>query len=83
MTEQPVPKDWTTEFAWARRYRHNDLFRPGEHTSLNACVGVNGGPYDPIVVFSRAMGFTHGVSSFWFGIGRQLCSDKLRSERTG
>lgn len=30
----------------APTYKHNDLFRPGPVTALNACVGRNGGPYD-------------------------------------
>lgn len=31
-----------------RRYldSFNNLFRPGPNTSMNACVGTNGGPYD-------------------------------------
>ncbi|HXI14538.1 MAG TPA: hypothetical protein VNM92_18125 [Thermoanaerobaculia bacterium] len=31
---------------FARKYKHNDLFRPSNNTRLNACVGTNGGPYD-------------------------------------
>ncbi len=27
-------------------YSYNSLFRPGPNSSLNACVGANGGPYD-------------------------------------
>ncbi|MCP5134411.1 MAG: hypothetical protein H6976_12655 [Gammaproteobacteria bacterium] len=27
-------------------YKHNDLFRRGPQTRLNACIGTNGGPYD-------------------------------------
>src|SRR5689334_8749180 len=26
-------------------YKANDLFRPGNNSNLNACVGRNGGPY--------------------------------------
>jgi hypothetical protein len=29
-----------------KKYKHNDLFRPGLSSAHNACVGTNGGPYD-------------------------------------
>lgn len=39
-------RHWSEEYSWATRYKHNDLFRPGDDWQLNAFVGRNGGPYE-------------------------------------
>lgn len=38
--------EFVEQFENRTSYNHNDLFRPGSISDLNACVGNNGGPYD-------------------------------------
>lgn len=47
-------------------YQLNDLFRPGPHYQLNACVGPNGGPYD---AWDYAKGY--------FRAGKVLVDDQI------
>jgi hypothetical protein len=43
-----------------RVFQTNSLFRPGADVNLNACVGINGGPYD---LFDYATGYFQAAAA--------------------